>query len=237
MEFQYGNKTISFNVEYRNRKTMKIAIVPPKNINVVAPNFATEEEVLKAVKSKAKWITKKLFELKDIEHTKREKEYVNGESLMYLGKNYSLKIVKNNEVLAPQLKLYRGKFYMETNTLEKDVLKKSMELWYREKTLEKVLEKIKYYEPYFRSNIKVNNVRVKEQKKRWASCTSNRDLLFNWRCSMAPSDVLDYIVVHEMCHMIHMNHSRQFWNEVENIMPAYKDRREWLKQYGIKMNL
>jgi len=94
---------------------------------------------------------------------------------------------------------------------------------------------LKYYQHYF--NEKSLNIKVKEQKKRWASCTAKNELLFNWRCAMAPSHVLDYIVVHEMCHMIHKNHSQAFWNKVEAVLPDFKRRKEWLKNYGVKMDL
>lgn len=235
MKVEYGTKTIEFEVEYRNRKSLEISIQPPDNIRVRAPKWSSEEEILKIVKSKGKWITQKLFEFKDVEYRKRKKEYVNGESFMYLGRNYSLEIIKNEDVKRPQVKLYRGKFYIETNTMDQDKLKQAMEQWYREKTLEKILEKADYYKSYF--NKDPNSIKVKEQKKRWGSCNSRGNLMFNWRCSMAPSNVLDYIVVHEMCHMIHLNHSKNFWKLVEKIMPDYKNRKEWLKINGIKMHL
>ncbi|SKC70388.1 M48 family metallopeptidase [Maledivibacter halophilus] len=235
MKFQYGTKTIEFEVEYRKRKTLEIRIEPPNNVRVRAPIIAKEEDILRVVKSKGKWITEKLIELKDMEYRKRKKEYVNGESFMYLGRNYSLNILINQEVKKPKLKLYQGKFCIYTNTKEEEILKKAVEKWYREKTLEKVIERVNYYQFYF--NVRPNLIKVKEQKKRWASCTSNRDLLFNWRCVMAPAGVLDYIVVHEMCHMIYMNHSKDFWSLVEKIMPEYREKKQWLRKYGVRMDL
>ncbi|WP_245592121.1 M48 family metallopeptidase [Clostridiisalibacter paucivorans] len=235
MKFQYGTKTIEFEVEYRDRKTLEIGIEPPDNIKVKAPKIATEEYILRVVKSKAKWITRKLFEFKDVEYIRRKKEYVNGESFMYLGRNYALQIIMNKDIKESITRLYQGKFYIETNTKNQDKLRQSMERWYREKTLEKAIERIQYYKSYF--DLTPNVVRVKEQKKRWASCSSKRNLNFNWRCSMAPSNVLDYIVVHEMCHMVHFNHSKAFWNLVGKIIPDYKERKEWLRHYGIRMDL
>lgn len=164
-----------------------------------------------------------------------EREYVNGESFMYLGRNYSLQIVDDLGVKQPLTKLYQGKFYIHTPTREQSKLKKSMELWYRQKTLEKVMERMDYYLKFFDEFLIF--VKVKEQKKRWASCTAKCELYFNWRCTMAPTWVLDYIVVDELCHMVHMDHSKAFWNLLERIMPDYKNRREWLENYGIKMDL
>lgn len=214
---------------------MEIGIEPPESIKVKAPKFSTEEDIIRVVKSKSKWILDKLFEFKDMEYVKRKKEYINGESFMYLGRNYSLQIVYNTEAKVPVAKLYQGKFYIETNTREQEILKHSMEKWYRAKTMEKVLEKIEHYKPYI--GISPRIVKVKDQKKRWGSCTSNKDIMFNFRCTMAPSNVLDYIVVHEMCHLVHLNHSKDFWNLVQTIMPDYKERKEWLRNCGIRMNL
>lgn len=235
-KISYGTKEIEFNVEFKNRKTMSIFVETPKNITVVAPVGTSEEEIKEAVKSKGAWIVQKLFEFSNIESKRVNREFVNGESFMYLGRNYSLQIhvdetLQNNS----SVKLFRGKFHVYVKEKKDELIKNAMEDWYRTKTEEQVKKRIKYYQKYF--NKRPSFIKVKEQKKRWASCTSNNELLFNWRCVMAKSTALDYIVVHEMCHMYYMNHSQEFWNLVSSIMIDYKDRKEWLRDYGIKMNL
>lgn len=235
MKFEHEAQIIEFTVQYRKRKTLEIRIEPPDIIFVIAPKRASEKDILRLVELKANWIIKKLSELKEIEKLKRDREYVNGETFLYLGRNYYLKLIIDNKVSKPIAKLYKGKFYITTNTTDQDKLKESMKKWYYDKTLEKILERVEYFQFYF--SVKPNSIKVKEQKKRWGSCTSRRDILINWRISMAPADVLDYLVVHEMCHMVHMNHSPDFWNLVEKIMPDYKKRREWLRKYGVSLDL
>lgn len=235
LTIQYGTKQIEFTVTYRRRKTIEIGVEPPDIVSVVAPEGTEDEDLLKYVKLKAKWIVQKLYEIKEIQSQHVDREYVNGEAFMYLGRNYSLLIIEDDSLKKPQTKLYQGKFVISTPTKDQVKLKASMEEWYRQKTLEKVHERIAYYKRYF--DVEPTDIKVKEQKKRWASCTSKRELLFNWRCAMAPSWVLDYIVVHEMSHMFIMDHSKDFWSLVERIMPDYEKRREWLKNYGIKMDL
>ena len=154
---------------------------------------------------------------------------------MYLGRNYSLDIRVDENIDNISVKLFQGKFVVNTYIKDEDLIKKAMENWYREKTLAKVKERVSYYSSYF--NNEVTTVKVKEQKKRWASCTSKNELLFNWRCVMAPVFVLDYIVVHEMCHMEYKNHSKDFWNRVYAVMPDYEVRKSWLKNNGIKMDI
>lgn len=235
-KISYGTKEIEFNVEFRKRKTMSISVEPPSNITVVAPLDTNEEEIREAVKLKGAWIVQKLFEFRNIESKRVNREFVNGESFMYLGRNYSLQIhvdetLQNNS----SVKLFRGKFHVYVKEKDDELIKDTMEAWYREKTEEQVKKRIKYYQRLF--NKKPTAIKVKEQKKRWASCTSNNELLFNWRCVMAKSTALDYIVVHEMCHMYYMNHLQEFWDLVASVMADYEVRKEWLRDYGVRLNL
>ena len=94
---------------------------------------------------------------------------------------------------------------------------------------------MEFFIPKF--SIEPRQVKIKEQKKRWGSCTYKGDLLFNWRAVIAPSPVIDYIIVHEMSHLVHKNHSSKFWKLVESILPDYRGRRKWLKDYGVRMDL
>lgn len=235
LSIEYGTKIIEFTVTYRTRKTIEIGVEAPDVVTVVAPEGLDDEVLLTHVRSKAKWIVQKLYEIKEIQTQHIDREYVNGEAFLYLGRNYTLHLVDDESLMKPITKLFQGKFMITTPVRNQLKLKLSMEDWYRQKTLEKVLERVAYYQKYF--EIEATAIKVKEQKKRWASCTSKRELLFNWRCTMAPSWVLDYIVVHEMSHMLIMDHSKDFWSLVERIMPDYEKRREWLKNYGIKMDL
>ncbi|MEB1808962.1 MAG: M48 family metallopeptidase [Bacillaceae bacterium] len=232
---EYGTKTIEYSVEFRKRKSLEISVEPPNIVNVVAPLDTSEEIIELNVKKKAQWIVEKLFLFKDMEYQKINRELVNGESFMYMGRNYSLQIIIDESIKQPIVKLYQGKFHITTSNKNQEPLKAALEKWYRDKTLEKVTEKVQYFQHSFKK--KPTAIKVKEQQKRWASCTSKNELLFNWRCAMAPSQVIDYIVVHEMCHMYHMNHSQEFWDLLSSIMPDYERRKEWLKNFGVRMDL
>lgn len=232
---EYGTKTIKFSVEFRERKSLEISVEPPNIVNVIAP-FDTPEEIIdQKVRKKAQWIVQKLFLFKDMEYQKINRELVNGESFMYMGRNYSLQLIIDKDIKYPKVKLYQGKFFITTPDKNQELLKVALEKWYREKTLEKVTEKVRYFQHFFKK--KPNAIKVKEQQKRWASCTSKNELLFNWRCAMAPAHIIDYIVVHEMCHMYHMNHSKEFWDLISSVMPDFERRKEWLKNFGIRMDV
>jgi len=146
-----------------------------------------------------------------------------------------LQLILDEQSKNINVKLFRGKFIVTTYTNDEDKIKVELEKWYREKAIKKINERVKYYIHFFSKQPK--SIKVKEQKKRWGSCTSKDELLFNWRCAMAPAYIIDYIVVHEMCHMYYKDHSKEFWNMVREVMPDYASRRMWLRDNGIKLDL
>ncbi|NJD03914.1 MAG: M48 family metallopeptidase [Ruminiclostridium sp.] len=233
--YEYGTQRIEFTVVFRNRKTMLIEVEAPKTITVTVPVGTAENKILEMVKTKSKWIVKKLFDIKDMEYRKRTRQYVNGESFIYMGRNYSLQIILDYKAIPPEAKLIRGKICVYTCLKDDRLVRLALENWYKDKAREKIQERINYYQPYF--DVKPAKITVKDQKKRWGSCSSRKSLLFNWKCIMAPSPVLDYIVVHEMCHLVHMNHSKEFWQLLKRVLPDYENRKAWLKNNGVKCDL
>lgn len=94
----------------------------------------------------------------------------------------------------------------------------------------RIPERAAYYAEII--GVTYGRITIREQKSRWGSCSSKGNLNFNWKLVLAPPEVLDYVVVHELCHRLQMNHSTAFWNEVERILPDYRERRKWLKENG-----
>jgi hypothetical protein len=235
LSYEYGTETIEFEVVFRKRKTMSIEVEAPKMIKVIAPEGKSEVEILETVKTKSKWIVQKLFEIREMAYKKAEKEYVNGESFIYMGRNYSLQIVVEETIKVPEVKLSRGKFFAYVPSKDSSLIRLALENWYKDKAREKIAERTVYYQSHF--DVKPRRLVIKDQQKRWGSCTKDNQLLFNWKCVMAPSPVLDYIVVHEMCHMVYRNHSQEFWGLVKRILPDYESRKEWLRNNGVRYEL
>ncbi len=235
MNFAYGESKVEFEIEYRDRKSLRISIEPPGHVFIIAPINMREEDIQKVLDKKSGWISRKLKEIKESGVLKSGKDYVDGEVFMYMGRENKLSIEMDNSLKKPIAEFNGREFQIRTNTRESSKLKKAMEDWYRKRTLEIVTLRIGHYQKHFHQ--RPLDIRSKRQKSRWGSCSSAHRLNFNLKCSMAPLEVVDYIVVHEMCHMVHFNHSKEFWSLLEGILPGYKERRTWLKNNGIRMNL
>jgi predicted metal-dependent hydrolase len=222
---------IDITIEKTNRrKTVSIFIERDGSIKVLAPVTATDEKVEAAVKSKEYLIFAKLAKWKELNQGKAKREFVNGQSFLYLGRNYRLRIVDDQDV---PLKISGGFFYLDSNYLIK--ADKVFKKFYRDKTEIKILERLKLIEG--KVNHKPSSIKVLELQNRWASWTPKNGLNFHWKCVMAPVSVLDYIIIHEIVHLKYPNHSTEFWNELDKIMPIFREQENWLKINGVKMAL
>ncbi|WP_081457835.1 YgjP-like metallopeptidase domain-containing protein [Clostridium carboxidivorans] len=126
------------------------------------------------------------------------------------------------------------KVYFDGNIgLGEDAIKNHIIDIYKNQAKKVLIERTKIYSKLI--GVNPLKVTIKSQKTLWGSCSSKRNINYNYKIIMAPMEVVDYIVVHELCHLIHMNHSKQYWNTVQSILPDYKIRRRWLKDNGFKL--
>jgi len=234
-EIQHRDKTIEFAISYRNRRTLAIQIKPPGSILVMSPLGLSQETVKSMVRSKGDWIIKKLLNIKKIASVSINREFRDGESFLHLGRECFLQIIPDKSLKRPKIRLSDGWLQIITPSEDRDGLKKVLEKWYRKEAEKIITERLDFYRP--KLNVEPAHVKVKQQKRRWGSCTPKGDLFFNWRIVMAPLPVVDYIIVHEMSHLIHKNHSARFWKTVEKVLPDYRARRKWLRDHGITMDL
>lgn len=233
--FRYKDEKIEYKIIYSNRKTMEISIEPPDKITVRAPIRLPKYKIVERLTEKGDWILKHLNNFKTIDYKPTNREFINGEKLLYLGIEYDLIICEYYLSQKPGVYIEEGCIVVNFKENNKDDIKKGLELWYRKEALNYILGSIKQYENSLNKIPK--DIVVKEQKKRWGSCTYDNRLLFNWRCVMARPKAVDYVILHEMCHIVHKDHSKNFWNLVESIMPSYKEEKQWLKINGHKLTL
>jgi predicted metal-dependent hydrolase len=212
------------------RKTLSIFVERDGSVTVLAPETISDARIEEAVLSKDYLLYKKLAKWKELNKGKVERSYVNGQSFLYLGRNYRLNIVEDQ---AEPLMLKNG--YLNIRRKDLANADKHFIQLYKEKGLPKVQERLKLYQKKLK--VQPKSVKIQELKNRWASCTIGGSINLHWKAIMAPVAVLDYIIVHELVHLIHPNHSPEFWNELDKVMPDYRVHEAWLKSYGVKMTL
>jgi len=209
-----------------DRKTLSLSINENAELIVRAPNRASYDEIQKFISEKSAWIEKNHRLIKA--RLKNDLNHNLNSQCLYLGSLYPIKIDHNS---FDQISFNGQIFTMNDESSE--TISLILKSWYKKRFMEVALPRLNYFSDKY--NLKVNQVRVKEQKTLWGSCSSKNNINLNYLLIMAPIKVIDYVIVHELVHTIHKNHSVKFWQEVETIMPRYKEARYWLKDNGYKL--
>ena len=195
-------------------------------VEVRAPFKIEQKEIDSFVLQKMGWIKKKLSLQKSIKKLIRKK-FKNEENFQFLGKDLKLKIT-----ISENKKSYiDDKFiYLVLNNDKesfKEKIKEKLETLFRETA--KDVFKNKTLNEAKKIKVTPKKIIVRSYKRRWGSCSHKKDISYNWKLIMAPEKIIRYVVIHELCHLVHFNHSRDFWKSVEKIIPDYKSSKEWLK--------
>ena len=206
-----------------NRKTLSLSINENSDLVVRAPHRVSDDEIQKFISEKSAWIDKKQRLIKA--RLEDNLNQFSSAQCLYLGSLYPLKIDNNNvEPIS-----FNGHIFTITN-VNRERISLPLKSWYKKRFIEVALPRLSYFSD--KHKLKVNQVRVKEQKTLWGSCSSKNNINLNYLLIMAPIKVIDYVIVHELVHTIHKNHSAKFWQKVATMLPNYKDARYWLKENG-----
>ncbi|MDQ2087472.1 SprT family zinc-dependent metalloprotease [Herbivorax sp. ANBcel31] len=241
MDVTLDGVKIQYELVRSNRKTVAIKLSEDGNIKVSAPFGVTQNQIDEIIKDKLSWILKKQQELKKLYREKNVKRtFENGERISYLGKEYFLEIVEVIEDSKPKVVINDGNMviYINERCIVKDKsreIRNIIKMWLVERFRDIAIERIEKYKSIIRVSPK--KITIREQKTRWGSCSSKGSINLNWKLVMAPMEVLDYVIVHELCHMREMNHSKNYWKIVSSIMPDYTEHRKWLKENGHKLGI
>ncbi|MCC0627959.1 MULTISPECIES: M48 family metallopeptidase [unclassified Clostridioides] len=239
----FRGKEIKAILVYKNRKNISIKIDSFGKVIIISPPKISKKIIKDIIIEKGDWILKKLEKYEDREEVYRQRMFITGEKFLYLGKEYHLVIKKLLEDSVKKsncrINIDESQIIIQTNDVSTEFIKKSLKSWYKMESERIVLERI----DFLKSNCEIMNqlipasVKVKEQKKRWGSCTSQKNIYINSKISMARLDVIEYVIIHEFSHLAHMNHSKKFYDLVKSIMPDYKDKENWLKINGYKITI
>ena len=226
---------LTYEVVRSRRKTADIIVERDGSVLVRAPESISDERIEDMVEAKRYWIYKTLAEWRDLNAARVQREYRNGEGFLYLGRSYRLLLVADQR--EPVL-LKNGRFYLQQDLVESGDVERARAAfrdYYANRGLDRISQRVAYYAP--KVGVSPRSVDVRELGHRWASCSPTGNLAFHWKCMMAPQTIIDYIVVHELCHFHQPDHTDAFWNEVDKVMPTYRERKEWLRKQGAGLDI
>lgn len=202
-------------------KNITLKVKPTCEVILTAPLLTTDEHIEYILKKRKDWISKKIAFYK-ANYEPQIKEYVSGESFKYLGKNYRLKIIQSDNECVKLQRGYIQIFIRNTSNLEKK--KKLLNAWYilkAENYFKKIIAKYSNI-----VNVDIQNIRIRQMKTRWGSCNSAKSYInLNSELIKKPSNAIEYVIFHELAHLIHSNHSREFYNYLSTYMPDWKKRK------------
>ncbi len=205
------------------RKTLALIVQRDGSVIVRAPVSASEALIRQFVESKRAWILEKKAQAQE-QPPRVVRKFADGEKFLYFGQEYPLSVVNGAEA---GLRFEAGFFLNQNSQSEAPLL---FENWYKAAARQALTERTRFYAQKF--GLKYEKVHISSARTRWGSCSARGTLNFTWRLVMAPLEVIDYVIVHELAHLRVKNHSAAFWAEVAKMMPDYKIRRDWLKKNG-----
>ncbi len=220
------------------RRTIEIAVSASSHARVTAPRGVPIDQITHFIQGKADWILQKLRERRSCETRLSRRRYEPGHRFLFLGKDYPLEIAAQEirdgihfdgrrwAVCVPQ----------DADGEQASRIKKVLCQWYRQQAKELLGTRTFHYAR--RMGVEPRRITVKTQKRLWGSCNHRgQSINLNWALVMAPLEVIDYVVVHELCHLEVPNHSKRFWHAVAKILPDYRVRQHWLKAHAVEMAL
>ena len=227
---RYGTITIPYNVIKTGRTKTSELIVDADTIIVRAPLDKDKFEIQKIVLEKARWILKKQKEYRETIPEITKPSFKKDTTLPYLGNNYSITIIKKQSKDSIDLVDEKFEVKVKSSKNSPSQIKKLWENWLREKAQDVFEEKVELYSKKLR--VKVNRIAIKNIRNRWGSLTNSSVINLNVNLIKAPEDVIDYIILHELCHLQIKEHSYQYWNLLHKFMPNYHNKIEWLNSNG-----
>ena len=238
---EYGHTQINYLVRHsKRRQTLEIAVDPDDGVIVTCPTNTPDRQIERELLKRASWILQKLSKMNEIARKPPEREYISGESYYYLGRSYRLKVIRSKAIYPYSIKLVNGRFLVKippnsSDTSYELLIPDALRWWYVKHAEAKLPERVDLYAS--KMGLFPSGIVIKDQMKRWGSCTKDGIINLNWKIVMAPISIIDYVIVHELSHLEEPNHSKQFWNRVRSILPDYMQRKEWLRINGSTLTI
>ncbi|MGM0636378.1 MAG: M48 family metallopeptidase [Bacteroidota bacterium] len=219
-QIQFGSEIIDFDLVFSQRKTLGITVRPDKSVQVKAPEGSSIEKINTKVRKKASWILKQQQHFLSFEPRITERKYVSGESVLYLGRQFQLKLIQSKIKKVKNVGQY---VEVHSPNLERENVKNLLDNWYREKA-KKWFTELAYpwIERFEKYQVKPNKLEINKMKYRWGSCSPKGRILLNPELIKAPKACIEYVIVHELCHLIHPDHTKAFFALQTKAMPDWE---------------
>ena len=228
---EYGNTTIEYTLTYTDRESLAIHVHPDTTVSIEAPLEKDFLEIEKRVHKRAAWIVKKQRQFRRYSVEFPPRKYVSGETHRYLGRQYRLRVIED-DVTAEVVRMDRGTITLFVNSKSFDHVKKVLEGWFRQRAQTIFTELVdKWYPRFERFNVEQPQVVVRRMKSRWGSCTVKGKITLNFKLIQVPKRLIDYVIVHELCHTVIHAHNAEFYALLSRIMPDWEERREKLNSF------
>ncbi|SRR5690606_38664334 len=229
---RYGNTTIEYELIYSNRKTLAIHVHPDLRVTVVAPEGSDLSRVQEKVHKRAPWILRQKREFSRYLPHLPPREYVSGETHRYLGRQYRLKVVPS-QTSYEGVKMQRGRIFVTLpDPTDTGQVKQLLDAWYRKHAERVFRERLDELFPRFaRFGLERPQLSLRVMQTRWGSCTANGRILLNPKLIQVPKPCIDYVIVHELCHLKEHHHGPEFYALLSRVMPDWEARKRRLDEF------
>ena len=223
----YGKTEIDYKLLMMQRKSLEIAVHPDKSIVVKAPLTARFEAIERKIKKRARWIKRQITYFNQFDPRTPDRKYVGGESHLYLGRKYRLKIEVSDQ---DKVLLKNGYVCIEATSSKPDHIQQLMDAWYKKRAkmyLSKIFDTC--WQDFKKNDLHKPHLRIQNLDKRWGSLSKKGQLALNVNLIQAPKECIEYVVIHELCHLIHHNHSAEFYTLLDRTLPDWMKRKHKLE--------
>lgn len=219
-------------IKSKRRKTMALK-VSRTDVSIHIPATLPIAMAENFIEQKTLWIQKKLQQ--QSQRQLPERQFTDNELFFFLGNSYSLRLVEKNTTPSVIKTQQYIEFYGRLNRLSNRSIRNAIICWYKHQAEQFLDSRTAWFAN--KIGLTPKSITVKTYKARWGSCNSHSDIQYNWKLIQAPPDIIDYVIIHELCHIQHHNHSPAFWRLVEKHYPDFKLARNWLKNNGYKFEI
>jgi predicted metal-dependent hydrolase len=227
---EFGTRRIAYRLKRGVRKHLKIVVSPDLSVKVLAPVRADEAKIEEVLQKKAAWIARAIDKLESFHPLPEPKQYISGETLFYLGRQYRLKV--ENGSRRPSKLIGKYLWVWANGRSETQTIKRDVDEWYRNRARE-ILNR--YLESCYgiasRHGVPFPRVAIRSMRRRWGSCSEHGRITLNTKLIQAPVNCVEYVIMHELCHLKHHNHSKAFYSLLTRCLPDWRHRKELLARF------